>query len=220
VGDVSSAVSGINDAGGAVLFEAAQGTMLDIHHGTYPYVTSSSSIASYAPTGLGIPASASRRILGVTKAYATRVGAGPFPTEQKGKLADSIRTEGKEYGTATGRPRRIGWLDLVALKYAVKMNGAKELVLSKIDVLAKVRDPRACVAYRHAGTESGDFYRFMANLDKVKPVYETVPSLYGAEFRSGVPAPAKKLIKMIEDETGARVKLLSYGEERRRTIEL
>jgi len=220
LGDVSSAVRRINDSGGAVLFEAAHGTMLDIQHGTYPFVTSSSSLASYAPTGLGIPASSSRRILGVTKAYATRVGAGPFPTEQKGMLADSIRSAGNEYGTTTGRPRRIGWLDLVALKYAVRMNGAEELALSKIDILAKVRSPLVCVAYSRAGSESGDFYRFMGNLDGVRPVYKELPSLYGAEFRNGVPAKARKLIEVIEDETGARVKLLSYGEERGRTIEL
>jgi len=219
LGDVSAAVRAVNEKGGAVLFEGAQGTMLDLQHGTYPFVTSSSTIASYAPTGLGLPPSATGRVMGVTKAYATRVGAGPFPSEHKGGLADSMRKVGKEFGTTTGRPRRIGWLDLVALKYAAKINGAAELALSKIDVLAKVRDPKVCVAYSRGGSESSDFYRFMGNLDQVKPVYQPLPSLFGADFTGGVPAAAKKLMELIEDETGAGVKLLSYGDERSRTVE-
>lgn len=220
LGDVSAAVRSINEKGGAVLFEGAHGTMLDLQHGTYPFVTSSSTIASYAPTGLGLPPSATSRILGVMKSYATRVGAGPFPSEQKGRLADSIREWGKEFGTTTGRPRRIGWLDLVALKYAVKINGAAELALSKVDVLSKVRDPKVCIAYSQGGSESSDFYRFMGNLDRVRPVYQSLPSLYGADFRGGAPTAAKKLMELIEDETKASVKLLSYGDERSRTIEL
>ena len=220
LGDVSSAVRSTNERGGAVLFEGAHGTMLDLQHGTYPFVTSSSTIASFAPTGLGVPPSASGSIIGVTKAYATRVGAGPFPSEQRGKLADRMREYGKEFGTTTGRPRRIGWLDLVALKYAVRMNGSTELTLSKIDVLSKVRNPRVCVAYSQGGSESDDFYRFMGSLDSVRPVYQSLPSLYGAEFGDSVPSAARKLIEMVEDSTGARVKLLSYGEERGRTVEL
>jgi adenylosuccinate synthase len=159
-------------------------------------------------------------VTGVTKAYATRVGAGPFPSEQKGSLAELIRNYGGEFGVTTGRPRRIGWLDLVALKYAVRLNGAKELALSKVDVLSKVRNPRVCVAYSRGGSESDDFYRFMGNLDAARPVYQSLPSLYGAEFRDGIPGAARKLIEIIERETGATVKLLSYGEERRRTVEL
>jgi adenylosuccinate synthase len=220
LGDVSAAVSSINEGGGAVLFEGAHGAMLDLQHGTYPYVTSSSTISSYAPTGLGLPPGATKNVIGVTKAYATRVGAGPFPSERRGRLADKIREVGKEFGTTTGRPRRIGWLDLVALKYAVRMNGAAELALSKIDVLSKVRNPQVCVAYSLAGSESDDFYRFMGNLDGVRPVYHTLPSFYGAEFRDGIPSAARKLIDTIEHTTGATVKLLSYGEERRRTVEL
>jgi len=220
LGDVSAAVNSINERGGAVLFEGANGSMLDLQHGTYPYVTSSSTLASYAHASLGLPPKPTTSVLGVTKAYTTRVGGGPFPSEQKGKIGDRIRRYGNEFGTTTGRPRRTGWLDLVALRYAVRLNGAAELVLSKIDVLSKVKIPQVCVAYRREGSESDDFYRFMGNLDGVRPVYHSLPSFYGAEFRDGIPGAARKLIEMIERKTGATVKLLSYGEERTRTVEL
>lgn len=220
LGDVSSAVRAVNERGGAVLFEGAQGTMLDLLHGTYPYVTSSSTISSNTPTGLGLSPDASGEVIGVTKAYVTRVGSGPFPTEQEGGIAEVIRQHGNEFGTTTGRPRRIGWLDLVALKYAVKLNGAKELALTKVDVLSKVRNPRVCVAYGRGGSESDDFYKFMVDLDAPKPVYESLPSLYGTQFTDGLPGAARKLVDKIEQSTGATVKLLSYGEERTRTHEL
>ncbi len=220
LGDASSAIREMNERGGNVLFEGAHGTLLDLQYGTYPFVTSSPTVASYAPTGLGLPLVASGRVMGVLKAYTTRVGAGPFPTEFRGPLGRQIREVGREYGATTGRPRRIGWLDLVAMKYAARINGVTELALSKADVLSKVKDLKVCVAYRDGGTESSDFYRFLGSIERVRPVYQSLPSIYGAEFNGKIPSTVQKLIEMVETETGAPVRLLSYGEERTRTVEL
>jgi adenylosuccinate synthase len=220
VGDTSAAVSEINERGGSVLFEGAQGTMLDLQFGTYPFVTSSPSVASYASAGLGVPARDVGDVLGVVKAYTTRVGAGPFPTEFTGPLERKLREEGREYGATTGRPRRIGWLDLVALRYAVRLNGARQLALMKLDILARSKELNVCVAYKDGHGQSSNYYDFIGNVDRVKPVYEKLPSLYGAEFGGRVPTAAARLIELIESETGARVKLLSYGDERSRTLEL
>jgi adenylosuccinate synthase len=220
LGDVSSRIEAVNEKGGRVLFEGAHGSLLDLQFGTYPFVTSSSTIASGAASGTGIPSGAGGRVIGVTKAYTTRVGAGPFPSELHGRLADTIREAGREYGTTTGRPRRTGWLDLVALTYAVKLNGATQLALSKIDVLSKVKETKVCVAYSEGGSESTDFYKFLGGFNRVRPVYQELPSLYGASFADGIPRPAAKLIEFVEKETRAQVKLLSYGDERSRTFEL
>ncbi len=220
LGDASAAITEINERGGAVLFEGAHGTLLDLQYGTYPFVTSSPTIASYAPAGLGLPLEAGAGVMGVVKAYCTRVGAGPFPTELHGRTADQIREVGREYGATTGRPRRIGWLDLVALKYAARLNGVTEIALSKTDVLSKVKELRVCIAYREGGSESSDFYRFLGSIDRVKPVYQSVPSLYGTEFRGEVPSAVRKFIEVVETNTGVPVRLLSYGEERKSTVEL
>jgi len=220
LGDTASAVAEMNEHGDPVLFEGAHGAMLDLQFGTYPFVTSSPTVASYAPAGLGVPAEANGRVLGVLKAYTTRVGAGPFPTELRNQLGGRIREMGREYGATTGRPRRTGWLDLVAAKYAARISGAPELALTKADVLSRVKELKVCVAYRDGGTESSDFYDFLGSVDHVRPVYESLPSLYGAAFGSSVPSPVKKLIEFVEKEVGVRVRLLSYGEERMRTVEL
>lgn len=220
IADVSSEIDAVNEKGGAVLFEGAHGSLLDLQFGTYPFVTSSLTIASGAAPGVGIPSGATGRVIGVTKAYTTRVGAGPFPTELHGKLGDKIREVGREFGTTTGRPRRTGWLDLVALKYAVKLNGATEIALSKIDVLSSVKETKVCVAYSDGGTESSDFYKFLGSFNRLRPVYHELPSLHGVRFDGGVPRPAVKLIELVEKETRAQVRLLSYGDERTRTVEL
>ena len=219
-GDVGGQVMALNEAGHSVMFEGAQGTLLDLAFGTYPYVTGSHTLASYVPAGLGIPASALGDVMGVAKAYTTRVGGGPFPTEDKEEVGERIRREGKEYGATTGRPRRVGWLDLVALKYAVKLNGARAVAISKMDVLANVKESKVCVAYRLNGSELGDFQKSLGHLDEVEPVYQSKYSLYGAEFGRTLPAQAKRLIDYLEDELRVKVKMVSYGEERSRTIEL
>ena len=220
VGDVGGRIAEICSRGGSVLFEGSQGSLLDLAHGSYPFVTSTHTTSSYIPAALGIPPSLAGDALGVMKCYTTRVGGGPFPTEISGPLADNIRAMGNEYGATTGRPRRVGWIDLVALKYAVKLNGVSGLAVSKFDVLAKTREFKACIAYRHEGSESSDFQDSLAHLQSVEPVYESPFSLYGAKYQTGLPAEAKRLVGYLEDHLGVPVKLVSHGEERSKTLEL
>ncbi|HUI24395.1 MAG TPA: adenylosuccinate synthetase [Nitrososphaerales archaeon] len=220
MGDVGKRVVEIDEKGGSVLFEGSQGTLLDLLHGSYPYVTSTHTTASYIPVGLGIPPSLAGKSLGVAKAYTTRVGSGPFPTEIKGDLAERIRSVGNEYGATTGRPRRVGWLDLVALKYAVKLNGASELAVSKVDVLSRVGEFRVCVAYRRDGSDVSDFQRAQNHLGQVEPVYESPFPLHDLSFTHGFPRDGKKLVDYLEDQLKTRVRLVSYGEERSMTVEL
>jgi adenylosuccinate synthase len=219
-GDVGAEVMGIHEKGGSVLFEGSQGTLLDLLHGSYPYVTSTHTVTSYIPAGLGIPPSLAGKSLGVAKAYTTRVGGGPFPTEIGGPLADRVRSLGSEYGATTGRPRRVGWLDLVALKYAVMINGVSELAVSKVDVLSQIKEFKACVAYRQGGSETADFQRALGRLEQVEPVYDSPFSLHGASFSGGISRDGMKLVDYLEDQLAVRVRLVSYGEERSMTIEL
>ena len=220
VGDVGSRIVDIGRAGGSILFEASQGTLLDLLHGTYPFVTSSHTIVSYVPASLGIPPSEAGEPLGVMKCYTTRVGSGPFPTEIQDLTSDKIRSVGNEYGATTGRPRRVGWLDLVALRYAITLNGVKNIAVSKLDVLSEVKEFRACIAYRHMGSETRDFQRSLGHLHEVEPVYESPFSMQGAKYDEELPAQAKKLVEYLEVALGVRVSLISHGEERSRTIEL
>jgi adenylosuccinate synthase len=220
VGDVAARVSKIVGEGGSVLFEASQGTLLDILHGSYPFVTSSHTIVSYIPAGLGIPPSQAGEPLGVMKCYTTRVGSGPFPTEFNDSTSDAIRSVGAEYGATTGRPRRVGWLDLVALRYAIRLNGVKNVVVSKLDVLSQVRDFRVCVAYRHLGSETSDFQASLSHLQEIEPVYQSPFSLHGAKYDGSLSAEAKRFVDYIERELNVRVSMVSHGEERSSTIEL
>lgn len=219
-GDVGARVLSLTEKGRQVLFEGSQGTLLDVLHGTYPHVTSTHTTASYIPCALGVPQSVAGKAVGVTKCYTTRVGGGPFPTELKSPLGDEIRAVGKEFGATTGRPRRVGWLDLVALKYAARLNGVEEVAVSKLDVLAKVKEFKACVAYRYQGTETDDFQSALPSLGQVEPVYESLPSLYGASFDSGVPQEARGFIDYLEDALKVNISLISHGEERSETTEL
>lgn len=219
-GDVAGRVSEITEKGGSVLFEGSQGSLLDLLHGSYPYVTSTHTTAAYVPAALGIPPSMAGKPLGVIKCYTTRVGSGPFPSEEKGPLAERIRSLGNEYGATTGRPRRVGWLDLVALKYAVRLNGAEEVAVSKLDVLSQVKDLKVCVAYRHQGSETSDLQASLGHLDEAEPVYESPFSLSGAKFDAGLPAEGKKFVDYLEEKLKVRVALVSHGEERTKTIEL
>jgi adenylosuccinate synthase len=220
VGNVGRRVVEISERGGSVLFEGSQGSLLDLLHGSYPYVTSTHTTASYIPAALGIPPSLSGSSLGVTKCYATRVGGGPFPTEILGPASDDIRSIGNEYGATTGRPRRVGWLDLVALRYTVRINGVSELAVSKLDVLSKIREFRACIAYRHQGSESSDFQASLGHLEEVEPVYESPFTLYGSSYDHGLSSQGMKFVDYLEDHLNVRVKLISHGEERSKTIEL
>jgi adenylosuccinate synthase len=219
MGDVGQKIMEMNESGSWVLFEGAQGVLLDLVYGTYPYVTGAHTIANYVPAGLGIPNSSLGDVMGVAKAYTTRVGGGPFPTEVDGEPGDKIRTVGKEYGATTGRPRRVGWLDLVGLKYAVKLNGVSELALTKLDILTKVKEMKVCVGYSIDGAETSDFSRALPSLARAKPVYLDMPSFFGLELEEGgLPAPAEKLVDFLEDELKVKVTLVSMGEERSATM--
>lgn len=218
-GDVGGTIMELNEKGSSVMFEGAQGVLLDLIYGTYPYVTGAHTIATYVPAGLGIPNSSLGDVMGVAKAYTTRVGGGPFPTEMTDETGEKIRQEGKEYGATTGRPRRVGWLDLVALKYAVRLNGVSELALTKLDILTKVRDMKVCVAYSVDGAETEDFSRALPQLGTVRPVYMDMPSFYGTRLSEGpLPRIAEDLVGYLEGELRVKVTLVSTGEERSATI--
>jgi adenylosuccinate synthase len=219
-GDVGGEVMKLNEAGHSVMFEGAQGALLDLIFGTYPFVTGAHTIASYVPAGLGIPNRALGDVMGVVKAYTTRVGGGPFPTEIHDETGEVIRREGKEYGATTGRPRRVGWLDLVGLKYAVRLNGASELALTKMDILTRVREMKVCVRYSVGGEETGDFSRALPRLAEAKPVYQDMPSLHGLELSENhLPRAAEQLVEFLEAELRVKVTLVSTGEERSATIQ-
>ncbi|MDA4135638.1 MAG: adenylosuccinate synthase [Thaumarchaeota archaeon] len=218
-GDVGGTIMELNEEGGSVMFEGAQGVLLDLIYGTYPYVTGAHTIANYVPAGLGIPNDSLGDVMGVAKAYTTRVGGGPFPTEIAGETGAKIRKEGKEYGATTGRPRRIGWLDLVALKYAVKLNGVSELALTKLDILTKVEEMKVCIAYNAGGEETSDFSKALPRLASVKPIYQDMPSFFGVELRDDrLPRVAEDFVGYLEDELKVKVTLVSTGEERSSTI--
>src|SRR5687767_5628368 len=173
--DTSSLVNDAMKAGKRIMLEGAQGTLLDLDHGTYPFVTSSNPVAGAAATGIGIGPTRIDEVIGVSKAYVTRVGAGPFPSEMEPELAAEVRELGQEYGTVTGRDRRPGWLDLVALRYAVRLNGITSLALTKLDVLSAFDELQVCVRYRLPdGTETRDFPAHQSDFHHAEPVFETV----------------------------------------------
>jgi adenylosuccinate synthase len=209
--------------GQSVLLEGAQGTLLDLDHGTYPYVTSSSATVGGALTGLGIGPHAIQRVIGVTKAYTTRVGHGPFPTEFDEGLADTIREVGHEYGAVTGRARRCGWLDAVALKYACQLNGLDELIVTKLDVLDDLPEIQVAARYRK-GADDATFMPDARRLEAVKPVYETYDgwrtSTKACRRFIDLPVPARGYLRAIEAMTGVRVSWVSVGPERDAMIEV
>jgi adenylosuccinate synthase len=201
-----------------MLLEGAQATLLDIDHGTYPYVTSSNTIASGALTGSGIPPKKLNKVIGIAKAYATRVGNGPFPTEDLGKDGDRIRKQGAEFGTTTGRPRRCGWFDVVAAKYAITLNSCDEVALMKLDVLDGFDEVKICVGYERNG-EKIDY--FPSDLSDVKPVYEIMPGWGGSggiKKWDDLPKNAKKYVEFLENKIGCKIKYISTGAEREETI--
>ncbi len=201
-----------------ILLEGAQATLLDIDHGTYPYVTSSNTITSGALTGSGIPPKKLNKVIGIAKAYTTRVGNGPFPTEDLGVDGDKIRKQGAEYGTTTGRPRRCGWFDVVAAKYAVTLNSCDEVAVMKLDVLDGFERVKVCVAYERDG-ERIDY--FPSNLERIKPIYVELDGWdKSAHVRKweDLPSNAKKYIEFIEEKIGVKVKYISTGAERDATI--
>ncbi|MBI1315767.1 adenylosuccinate synthase [bacterium] len=206
-----------------VLAEGAQGSLLDIDFGTYPFVTSSTTTAAGACTGLGVAPNRIGQVFGIFKAYCTRVGSGPFPTELDDELGEKLRKNGREFGSTTGRPRRCGWLDLPALKYAIEINGVSELMMMKADVLGDFDRIGVCTAYRYNGKEVTHLpYRIDPEL--VEPVYTWMPGwncdLSGIERTEDLPEELMNYVRFIERETGIRIGVLSVGPDRRQTLSL
>ncbi len=211
----------LNDAireGKKVLGEGAQGALLDLDHGTYPYVTSSSPISGGATIGLGIPPTAISSVVGVMKAYTTRVGHGPFPTELHDAMGDHLRDAGHEYGSTTGRPRRCGWFDAVAMRYSAMLNGITSCGMTKLDVLSGLDEVKVCVAYEFDGKRSDHFQTNLKSLERLQPVYETFPGwkedISAATSFDDLPAEARSYIAAVEDIIGVRVACASVGPER------
>lgn len=205
-----------------ILFEGAQGTLLDVDHGTYPFVTSSNTIAGAACVGSGVGPTKIDGVVGVVKAYTTRVGEGPFPTELNDEIGLTLREKGGEFGATTGRPRRCGWIDIVALKHANRINGFTHLALTKLDVLTGVEKIKVCRAYKLEGKEVSEFPASIHTLQNCEPVYEVVPGwqedLTGIKKYNDLPVNAKKYIKLLEKLTERKFILISVGFERGETI--
>jgi len=220
VGDTSLLVDRALRTGKEVLFEGAQATLLDLDHGTYPFVTSSSTVAANAATGMGIGPTRIDRVIGVAKAYVTRVGEGPFPTEIQGPDQERVREVGGEFGTVTGRERRCGWLDLVALRYAVRLNGLTSLALTKLDVLSAFPELPVCVRYRlRDGTETEDFPAHQSDFHTAKPVYETLAG-WREPLDGELPAAARAYADFVERTLDVEVSLVGTGAERERVVAL
>jgi len=226
IGDDSLALNRALEAGKEVLFEGAQGILLDVDHGTYPYVTSSATVVGGALSALGVSPRYVRRVIGAAKAYQTRVGEGPFPTEQPGDIGGRLRGTGQnlwdEFGTTTGRPRRCGWLDLVTVRYSARVGGISELAVTKLDVLSGFETVKVCVGYRLDGALLESFVPHAETLARVTPVYEELPG-WGDPLREArrfeeLPPSAQAYIRFIESNTGLPVSLVTVGPEREQTV--
>ena len=210
------------DANRSLLFEGAQGSLLDVDHGTYPFVTSSNSSGAGVSAGAGVPASCIQRVIGVTKAYTTRVGGGPFPTEQDNAIGQRIRELGKEYGTTTGRPRRCGWLDAVAVRYTARLSGVSFLALMMLDVLSHLPEIKICTAYELDGKTIHHFPSHVDDLRRVQPIYETIPGwqtdVSKIRHYGDLPAGARYYLDRVSQLVGRPVGVVSVGPDRDQTI--
>jgi adenylosuccinate synthase len=222
VTDTALLLNGAIANGESVMFEGAQGTMLDIDHGTYPFVTSSSATSGGAATGTGVPPTAIDTVIGVTKAYCTRVGEGPFPTESKDEIGEALRKKGNEFGAVTGRPRRTGWLDMPLLRYSNMINGTSWLVVTKLDVLDDSAEIPVCVSYKIDGKETQQIPAQISGFDKIEPVYNRLPgwhsNTYGIDQYEQLPEKAKQYLQFIEKESNAKIAIISTGPDREQTI--
>lgn len=208
--------------GARILFEGAQGTLLDVDHGTYPFVTSSNCVAGNAAVGSGVGPTAIDRVIGITKAYTTRVGAGPFPTELEDATGERLRKVGNEFGSTTGRPRRCGWLDGLVLRFAARVNGLESLAVTKLDVLSGLESISLCVGYELDGQRLTELPTDGEDFGRVKPVYETLPGwperLEGVRSFDALPDAARRYIAKIEEVAGLPVTCVSVGADRGETI--
>jgi adenylosuccinate synthase len=222
VADTGRMLHQIIAAGGSVMFEGAQGTMLDIDHGTYPFVTSSSATAGGAATGTGVGPTAIGTVISVTKAYVTRVGEGPFPTEIHDAIGEQLRARGNEYGAVTGRPRRCGWLDIPLLRYSNQVNGAEWLVVTKMDVLDELEEIPICIGYDVDGKVSDEIPADVLGLERIKPVYTTLKgwrsSTEGITEFDELPKAAREYLRFQERESGAKIGMVSTGPDREQTM--
>jgi adenylosuccinate synthase len=222
VADTSVIIHDALKAGKNVLFEGAQGTLLDLDHGTYPYVTSSHPVAGAACIGAGVGPTDISKVIGVVKAYTTRVGEGPFPTELKDEMGDLIRNVGHEFGTTTGRPRRCGWLDCVILRYASRVSGLDCIAITKLDVLDKVDTIKVCVGYKYNGKELKDFPSSLKVLAQCKPIYEELEGWMEdtsmARSFGDLPLKAQNYVKRITELIGVKSAIIAVGPKREQTI--
>ena len=220
--DVSVYLNAEMDRGKRVLFEGAQGTLLDLDHGTYPFVTSSSSTAGGACTGTGVGPTRIDSVIGVSKAYATRVGSGPFPTEALGAEGEKIRERGGEYGAVTGRPRRCGWFDVPVARYSARINHLDALIITKLDILDPLPEIPVGVEYEYKGKRFKDFPPEIESLEQMKVHYRTVPGwqkhTYGAQELSQLPARAQDYLSFLADQVGVKVAMVSTGPEREQCV--
>jgi adenylosuccinate synthase len=222
VADTGRILNDILAQGGSVMFEGAQGTMLDIDHGTYPFVTSSSATAGGASTGTGVGPTAIGTVISVTKAYVTRVGEGPFPTEIHDASGETLRARGNEYGAVTGRPRRCGWLDIPLLRYSNQVNGAEWLVVTKLDVLDELDEIPVCIGYEIGGKVTDEIPADVHGIELIKPRYTTLKgwrqSTEGITEFDKLPAAAREYLRFQERESGARIGMVSTGPDREQTM--
>lgn len=220
--DVSGEIWEAFDSGKRVMFEGAQGIHLDIDHGTYPFVTSSNVVAGNASAGAGIPATKLDQIIAIVKAYTTRVGAGPFPTEQENEVGETLQQQGHEFGATTGRRRRCGWLDCVVLAESARLNGPTDIALTKLDVLSGMKELKICTAYEYRGETITVVPQEQNGLADVTPVYETMPGwdddITTCRVWEELPEACRNYILRIEELTGTRVSIISVGPERDQTL--
>jgi adenylosuccinate synthase len=224
VADTGRMLNSILAEGGSIMFEGAQGTMLDIDHGTYPSVTSSSATAGGAATGTGVGPTAIGTVISVTKAYVTRVGGGPFPTEIHDAAGEELRARGNEYGAVTGRPRRCGWLDIPLLRYSNQVNGAEWLVITKLDVLDTLAEIPICIGYEINGKVTDEIPADVQGLEQIKPRYTKLKgwreSTEGITEFDKLPQAAREYLRFQERESGARIGMVSTGPDRDQTMVL
>lgn len=222
VADTTAYLLNAVESGKRILFEGAQGSLLDIDHGTFPYVTSSNSSGVGVSSGSGVPGRHITKVIGIIKAYTTRVGGGPFPTEQDNEIGQHIRDRGNEYGTVTRRPRRCGWFDAVAARYTARLSGATALAVMLLDVLSQMPELKVCVAYQLDGRRFTDFPSHVDDLRRVEPIYETLPGwqqeITDVRRKADLPDNANRYLRRLEELVGCGIEIVSVGPDREQTI--